>query len=1272
MARRDSGASGCTDPVAELLEALLPVASALGEDLREQVLRTDAATRLRAEHAAARAGARTARSYETWLPERLTHTTLAWLLATTMVRYCEDNALIEEPFLGGGCPERTAQARRRQAGCGVAASAAPDLTWLVEALQHAAATNETLADLLHPTHNPLWHVVPSPGAASALLEFWRGGGTVPPAPDLTGWDPGFLEELSRGLAAALGGNGPARVGRSRAAVAAGPGDPGLAPGGPPGEAVPAGGPDHVDLLLDLTLDRAVEEFGVGDGDVPELRVLDPACRFGTTLVTVFERVLGAWRGRAPDADAPTLVRRALASVHGVDKDPCAAGVARFRLLVAACRAAGIRSLRDLPDLRVTVAVGDSLLHGRGAPRFVRDEETLFDVGEVRRADGSRPDTPAVPARHSWAVEDVDRFVASRDLLGQGSYHVVVGEAPSAPVRDRQEAAGYRARYDTCSGTFTLSVPFVQRCFHLAVRTGGHDRAAGFVGLFVETSFMHREFGRRLVERFLPTVHLTHVIDTPDVGGSGRGALGAPPSPVALIGRNHVARAGEPVRVLCPGGPGVPVPTGTGRGRRGGPAAGPARRDLDRAVLASHPWGIGDGGAAGLVHTLGANASDLLSRRASEVRAGAVIGADDAFVAAAQALRRVGTDSRYRRALVENTVVRDFGVHEPREVLWPYASPTSDAVRLPAVERFLWPARTAMRARAARRVRHEPAPPWYGYAVRAQERPPGALSLVLAGLAAQNHVALERGGHTIDHSVVSVTLPEGSSEEEHLGLLAVLNSSTACFWLLHACRPRSAAAAVPEGSDPLEPWERERRFTPAKVRQLPLPGSAPAQLARDLEMVVRRMAAQEPAAVCGRGVPTREVLDGARTSQEALRRRMTALQEELDWQVYGAYGLLSSAESRATTVPSAGTVPPVAPGERAFEILLARRAGPVARAWFSRQGITPVREVPEHWPAAYRRIVQARVDLLGARADLGLVETPECKRRWAVEPWELREGRALRRWLLERCEDWSLWIEVREGVARPRVQTVAQLAERLRREPDARDVVSVAELYATSHLGSPGLDLGRVLEGLLDAEHVPYLAAWRLRPGGMLKRSAWERVWEHQRAEDGAGEGVGCPASPEGSVEEGVDVRGPVPPRYRAADFHRPTYWELRGQYDLPAERFVSYPGASTRDDPSLLLGWGGWNHRDQAQALADLVRQRSEHPGWGVAELTPLLAGLLEILPWVRQWHAGDDPGPDGDAVTRFETLLRQECARQGVTDRELRAWRPDAESAAGSGPSPA
>ena len=126
------------------------------------------------------------------------------------------------------------------------------------------------------------------------------------------------------------------------------------------------------------------------------------------------------------------------------------------------------------------------------------------------------------------------------------------------------------------------------------------------------------------------------------------------------------------------------------------------------------------------------------------------------------------------------------------------------------------------------------------------------------------------------------------------------------------------------------------------------------------------------------------------------------------------------------------------GERAFEIVLARQvaAGEVETQWFARHGSTPITELPEHWPARYRSIVERRIAVIESDRNIGLIERPECKRRWATEGWDAMQTAALRDWLLDRLEAPELW------GGNPTPLSVAQLADRVRHDDDFRSVLDL--------------------------------------------------------------------------------------------------------------------------------------------------------------------------------------------------------------------------------------
>ncbi len=209
--------------------------------------------------------------------------------------------------------------------------------------------------------------------------------------------------------------------------------------------------------------------------------------------------------------------------------------------------------------------------------------------------------------------------------------------------------------------------------------------------------------------------------------------------------------------------------------------------------------------------------------------------------------------------------------------------------------------------------------------------------------------------------------------------------------------------------------------------------------------------------------------------------MIAAQERLDWECYRLYGLV---DEDLTTGDR--PEPPLALGERAFEIVLARRmaTGEVQTTWFTRHGSTPITELPAHWPESYRRLVERRIELIETDLDIGLIEKPEHKRRWATKPWTVQVQAALRSWLLDRLESPRYWPE-------PAITTVARLTAEARSDDD---FVSVARLWA----GRDDIDLAAVIAELVKAESVPYLAALRYTDSGLRKHAEWQATWALQR------------------------------------------------------------------------------------------------------------------------------------------------------------------------------
>ena len=133
----------------------------------------------------------------------------------------------------------------------------------------------------------------------------------------------------------------------------------------------------------------------------------------------------------------------------------------------------------------------------------------------------------------------------------------------------------------------------------------------------------------------------------------------------------------------------------------------------------------------------------------------------------------------------------------------------------------------------------------------------------------------------------------------------------------------------------------------------------------------------------------------------------------------------------------------------------------------------------------------------------------------------------------------------------------------------------------------------------------------------------------------------------------------MPPKYKPTDFRATAYWRNRGKLDVPKERFILYPGAGREGDKTPVLGWAGWDHVHQAQALARLVIDRQNTDGWDTARIEPLLAGLVELEPWLGQWHDDYDAAHGGSPAEFYRAFLDDQLHAHGLTRDKVTAWRP-------------
>ncbi len=970
----------------------------------------DVGKALRAEYDRARAAERTAQSYEDWRSDSITQAAAAWVLSCVFVRFLEDNRLIDPPKIAGlVSPSPLAGKGRGEGGDSEnrlqCARDEHELYFRNHPKQtdreYLLAVFDQLAELpgtkhVFGEHNPIRELPNwlSGDAAGELLRFFQkidanSGALVHDFTDAN-WDTRFLGDLYQDLSESA---------RKKYALLQ--------------------TPEFVEeFILDRTLDPAIDEFGLegnlglrasnleeGTHALPlspkpqglrtSFKMIDPACGSGHFLLGSFRRILDRWQRKEPGTNVRELVQRTLDSIHGVDVNPYAVAIARFRMLLAAMRACGISRLADAPAFHLNVVCGDSLLHApirHGGDTAV---QPLFEA----------PDIPDFA--HTYAAEDLPEL---RRILKEGQYHAVVANPPYITPKDRALNEAYRERYRTCHRQYSLAVPFLERIFRLAVeastpspeprpsgsgkliasesRPSGSGRAtplpdgrgsAGYTGQITANSFMKREFGKKLIEEFFPTVDLTHVIDAQLAHIPGHGK-----PTVILFGRNRPPIASR-IRLVGAIKREDEEPTDPATGlvwsaivaqldQPGSQSEFVSVSDSPRELFHRHPWSIGGGGAAELKERLDEGTNVTLSEAIDEIGFLVITGEDNCLLLPRDVIRRASL--RHWKPLADGEVIRDWTCETDLVTLWPN---TAFGDRLPPEQlaghlQFLWTFRTPLKDRRAFSVPVEQKGiPWWCLRELYAARLRTPLSIVFSEVATHNHFVLDRGGKVFKQtapviklpalvpeprpsgSAASEPLPNGRgsghalsdgprsmqpvTEEDHLALLGLLNSSVGGFWIKQVCHCKGGGGIG--GGIAAESWERFFAFNGTKLQQFPIPlpdgrgskadgdprepeprpsGSSVLHLAQRLDLLAQRLATNSPSAAIARHFaspaqfeprpsgsgPSPDTLrhplpDGrgslkdaiARARQRAttIRSEMVLLQEDLDWECYRLYGLL---------------------------------------------------------------------------------------------------------------------------------------------------------------------------------------------------------------------------------------------------------------------------------------------------------------------------------------------------------------------------------------------
>ncbi|MBZ5710077.1 BREX-2 system adenine-specific DNA-methyltransferase PglX [Nannocystis pusilla] len=1235
---------------AAFLSVARPVLASLTADLLH---RADADPGIRnaleRHHQADLADSRTADDYAVWRRGVVVQVAAAWLLSCVFVRVLEDRGLVGARIAGPGALDGQSSFFRIAPSLGER-----EYLWIVfrELTYLPAATA-----LFDPAHNLVWRLGPSAEGCKQLLQLFRSPHPEAPAFRFGQPDTRFLGDLYQDLDDGV---------RERFALLQ--------------------TPDFVErFILDRTLEPAIREYGVDDADV-----IDPTCGSGHFLLGAFERIFDHLRLAHPGLHDRELAARTLERIYGVDINPYAVSIARFRLTLRFLERGEYTRLLGAPAPVLHVIVADSLYYGFAGGQG--------DLGE--RPHQTREQTAAWYGAN-FSLEDP---AAARRVLVERSYAAVVGNPPYITCKDPALREYYRKRYTSASGKYALSAPFMERFFQLAKRGGG------YVGQITSNSFTKREFGAALIEKVLPTVDLELIVNTAGAFIPGHG------TPTILIfGRNRPPSGDHVDAVLAKRGePGVPAEPARGHVWRS-IADHYAEHNFEndfisvetilQSILRFHPWPLEGGGAAPLKARIERKARTSLRKMSHSIGISCVTGEDSLYVMSEAVANRLNVGGRMPLVTGEN--LRDWSMSINDAVLFLY-NPDTHLLR-PEIElaleiKFLWPYRAAV----IHGKRHGV---WYELYELAASKLAFWLTITYAEVASHNHFVLDRGGKVFNRTAPIIKLPQTTTEEEHLALLAYLNSSTVCFWIKQVAYPKGThSESRPEKGDP----EGNRyAFSATAISELPITATEDftplIPYARQLEHLQAQRDRLAPHPLIKTALASGEDLAAATARAEredaALLARMVGVQEDLDWAVYAIFEL----------------APPATAGRWTPDLELTPEQRPF-------KSPTP----PDHLGEADRALWHARAAAIAASRDLRLIENPVNKRRWwgargvfahKVASFGERVADAAAEQLADLAEQ-LLRARCERGL--PTVFT----ARDLERELDAEPRYQALREFLVAR--DPRLD---PLRDRLERESVPFLAGYRYSPSGRERHARWREVWDLQRIADvseaalpglrdalaaaseaariasdqavaersklagapvrggrtrktSSDESPPSPPAPTSPALQAAEARSaaaqaaqkaardelewaenhhrkvrkliPVPSKYEPGDFRSPAYFRLRGKLDVPHERFISYPDAASAVDRHPVYGWAGWNHLQRALALLQLYYHRKLDEGWPPDRLVPLLAGLDELFPWIKQWHA-DERHPDtGERyLDALDAHIAAGCIELGVSRGQLQTWAP-------------
>ena len=754
-----------------------------------------------------------------------------------------------------------------------------------------------------------------------------------------------------------------------------------------------------------------------------------------------------------------------------------------------------KQTKEVKQIKERLAAIDALLAKCRSKRGELGQTRKGD--EERRFDTLRKD---LGVSFAWALDFAEVFdpKPGNGEQRQPGFDVIVGNPPFPTARNPAMRERYRDRWHTsCYKKYHLLAPFVEVALVKLLRPQGQ------LGYIVSNAFATRDFGRPLVEQVFSRVELLNVIDCSGLMFPGHGT----PTCILLGHAIPGKTLGKDVRGFTEGKPALPTilcGTRPGMGQLHEEAEETALwREIetgwetdgftghrmatvtwDTGKTRTHPYSFDAAGtsAKDLIEDTPGRLRDVLQ---DDVGFTTITASDDVFNHPPHVFRRASIPQDSLRWFVEGDQIRDWTVVPTTTVLVPYSSRWElipldklprrtrqylSQVRIPLEQRKDFGSVTYKQRGKA----------WWGWHQLSDLKYTSRPWLGCGEIATHMHAVEPHTGYALKQTVQVVSLDGRRLKPARLS--ALLNSSSALFWLKQVsfCKRSSDN---PETDDYYV-------FAGGKIQRLPVPQpllerTALAQRGERFAERCSALGAEVPglhprklferpgdaytdwyAQVRGYQQPHPKLkLDWASAGElkagwsaalvemRRLRREMVALQEEMDWLVYGAYGLLPE-DDPAVNLQGADGPMPIEQLERPYRL------------------IQHERPVPAQWEEGRKALWRARLQAIASIAHVGQIEQPAYKRRWD-EPFDDKDFlHAYEWWLREKAE----WLMEHQHGGGPVL--LDAWASELRQDPRVRAAWGAA-LEIGAALGNPAYakdkergDFAAHLKRIIEEEAVP--------------------------------------------------------------------------------------------------------------------------------------------------------------------------------------------------------